>query len=168
MTDNSLDNPLASALGIVLSEDQAESDNEKKRAVAASLTPEAKQNVDGDFARETLYEMIQKSNEGIEELLTIAKQTSSARHFEVLAQLINGNATMAEKLVKINNDRLIIANNAINLERNKTGQSPGKTGASPTIGTAVFVGTTDQLLSMIRESQEKQVIEVESKPVDEE
>lgn len=154
------DQSLASALGVILDEDKAKSDMELKRTLAASLTIDQKANNDADFARETLYDMITKSNEAVVELLGLAKASQSARHFEVLAQMINGNAIMAEKLIKIHVDHQIQQNNAINLERNRNGVVPG---SNVQIQNAVFVGTTKDLLAMVKSTQEKQIIEVEAK-----
>jgi len=163
MTDT--DSPLASALGVILAADQVKSDIELKKTVAASLPPETKANNDAEFARETLYDMINKSNESIVELMRVAKESMSARHYEVLAQMINGNAIMADKLFKIHADHQIVQNNAINLARNKGGAVPG---SNVHIDKAVFVGTTNELLAMVRSAQDKQIIEIESKPADEE
>lgn len=164
MTDP-VDNPLASALGVILAADQAKSDIELKRTEAATIPDGAKANNDANYARETIYDMIQKSNESIVELLKVAKQSMSARHYEVLAQMITGNGVLADKLLKIHADHQTVQNNAINLVRNQGGIAPG---ANVNIDKAVFVGTTNDLLAMVRNAQEQNMITVSSQPVDDE
>lgn len=164
MTDP-VDNPLASALGVILAADQAKSDIELKRTEAATIPDGVKANNDANFARETLYDMITKSNEAIVELMRVSKESMSARHYEVLAQMINGNAIIADKLLKIHTDHQIVQNNAINLVRNQGGITPG---GNVHIDKAVFVGTTNDLLAMVRNAQENQMITVNAQPVDDE
>jgi hypothetical protein len=162
MTDP-VDNPLASALGVILAADQAKSDIELKRTEAATIPDGQKANNDANFARETLYDMITKSNESIVELMRVAKESMSARHYEVLAQMINGNAIMADKLLKIHADHQTVQNNAINLVRNQGGATPG---GNVHIDKAVFVGTTNDLLAMVRNAQQENAITVDARPVD--
>jgi hypothetical protein len=78
------------------------------------------------------------------------------RAYEVLAQLIRHNADISEKLLKIHNDKTIVANNTINLARNRnnfTGANTGPGGNTTNIvniDKAVFTGTTAELLELIR------------------
>lgn len=163
MTDTN-ESPLASALGVILAADQAKSDVELKRTEAAAINTEQKANNDANFARETLYDMIQKSNENIVELMRVAKESMSARHYEVLTQMILNNAQMADKLLKIHTDHQVVQNNAINLVRNQGGTiNPS---GNVNIEKAVFVGTTNDLLAMVRKAQERQMITVEARPVE--
>jgi len=159
-----VDNPLASALGVILAADQAKTDLELKRSLAAALPDDQKASIDADFARENLYSLIQKSTVSIDRLSEIAKETSSARHYEVLSLLMQTNLKMAETLIKIQIDRQIAQNNAINLERNRGGT--GAPGSNVHIQNAVFVGTTKELLAMVKSTQDQQVIEVEAREVD--
>lgn len=165
MTDT-VDNPLASALGVILAADQAKSDIELKRTEAATIPDGQKANNDANFARETLYDMINKSNESIVELMRVAKESMSARHYEVLAQMITGNAVIADKLLKIHTDHQVVQNNAINLVRNQGGLAGP--GGNVHIDKAVFVGTTNDLLAMVRNAQEQNAITVDARPVDDE
>jgi Terminase DNA packaging enzyme len=158
--NNSVDNPLASALGVILAADQAKSDVELKRTLAATLPDEEKANNDANFARENLYNLINQSNVSIVEIMKIAKESMSARHYEVLALLLQTNAKMTEQMVKINADKQLIQNNAINLERNRGGATGGP-GSNVHIQNAVFVGTTKELLTMVKSTQDQQAIDVE-------
>ncbi len=155
MTEQS---PLASALSVILAEDQAKSDLELKRTLAANISDDVKANNDANFARETLYNMILVSNDAVANLVRVAGESQSARHYEVLAQLINGNAIMSEKLLKVLQDKQVVQNNAINLIRNQGGQLP--TG-NVNIDKAVFVGTTNELLKMIKSTTVQQIIDAE-------
>jgi hypothetical protein len=154
ITDQTKIDGLASALGIALDEDNAKTELEKKRAIALKQTDGDKANTDANYAREVIYETIQKANESIDQLMEIARESMSARHYEVLAALLVNNANIAEKLLKIHADKQKVQNNAINLERNLL-NAPGTQQALPgntivNIDKAVFTGTTTELLDMIR------------------
>jgi len=148
------ESPLASALGVVLDEDNAKTEREKKRALALKLTDGDKANVDANYAREVIYQTIEDSNKAIEQLMEVARESMSARHYEVLAALLVNNASVAEKLLKIHSDKQKVQNNAINLERNLL-NAPNATAPANTtyvnIDKAVFTGSTTELLNMIRD-----------------
>jgi hypothetical protein len=166
MSDEDYTNsPLASALGIVLTEDQARSDAEKKRAIALTQTEEDKANSDASYARETVYSMIQKNNEAIDQLMEIARESMNPRAFEVLAGMIETNVNAADRLLKIHADKQKVQNNAINLERNKAAGNaalPGTTIINSNTNIA-FVGSTTELLKMIKQEQ-SHIIDVDPVP----
>ena len=163
MSDQNIsESPLASALGIVLAQDQAKSDNEKKRAIALTQSRMDKANSDSDYARETVYSMIQKNSEAIDQLMDIARESMNPRAFEVLAGLIQTNVDAADRLLKIQADSQKVANNQINLERNQAAAA----NAQPAIGgntniyvdKAVFTGTTAELLDMLKTAQPTEML----------
>jgi hypothetical protein len=53
----------------------------------------AQKNDDYEYARQNLYDIIEKGNDALEHIVDIAKQSESARAFEVVTNLIK---TMAE------------------------------------------------------------------------
>jgi hypothetical protein len=170
---NPIQSPLASALGIVLQEDQEAQETiriaaeEAAAAAAKALIPVAPPTItdmikvdvkvdnDADTARDTLLNMIGKNNTAIDQLLDIARESMTPRAYEVVGNLIRHNADIAEKLLKIHADKQKVQNNAINLVRNEqqfTGNTPNPTGNTNivNIDKAVFTGTTSELLELVR------------------
>lgn len=157
--------PLANALGITLEQDQIAAAEAETAAETAKLPPVIiqadsltgqKVEDDAELARSTLHSMIEKNNTAIDQLLDISRESMQPRAYEVLAQLIRHNADISEKLLKIHNDKTIVANNTINLARNRnnfTGANTGPGGNTTNIvniDKAVFTGTTAELLELIR------------------
>ena len=73
-------------------------------------TLKAQKNDDYEYARQNLYDIIEKGNDALEHIVDIAKQSESARAFEVVTNLIK---TMAET----NKDLLQLAKVQKDLER---------------------------------------------------
>lgn len=159
--------PLASALGIALQQDQeaealrVEEESAAQLPVVVESTvviQERKVDDDADMARQTLHSMIEKNNIAINQLLEISRETQQPRAYEVLAALIRHNADISEKLLKIHNDKTILANNTINLARNKNAflgvnaASSGNTTNIVNIDKAVFTGSTAELLELVRKA----------------
>lgn len=168
MSDVTTDSPLASALGVILAADQAKGDIELKRTVAATLPSTEKANTDANFAREVLYDLLAKTDEAITQLMKVSKESMSARHYEVLTMMIQTRSDTAEKLLKIQSDHQMVQNNAINLVRNQGGPAGVGPNGKVTIEKAVFVGTTKDLLAMVRDAQNQEAITVEAHPVSDE
>jgi hypothetical protein len=70
----------------------------------------AQKNDDYEYARRNLYDIIEKGNDALEHIVDIAKQSESARAFEVVTNLIK---TMAET----NKDLLQLAKAQKDLEK---------------------------------------------------
>ena len=64
------------------------------------MTDEQKDN-DYEYTRETLYDLIEKGREGIEEMIEVARQSEHPRAYEVLAGLIKDTANTSEKLMDL-------------------------------------------------------------------
>ena len=91
--------------------------------------------IDFQYARENLYNLIERGNDGLEELLEIAKQSEHPRAFEVVGQLI-------DKLTTTNKELL-------NLHKTKKDISSEK---GPTnVTNALFVGSTAELQKMLKD-----------------
>ena len=56
---------------------------------------------DYEYTRETLYDLIEKGREGIEEMIEVARQSEHPRAYEVLATLIKDTANTSEKLMDL-------------------------------------------------------------------
>jgi hypothetical protein len=158
--------PLAKALGLTLSQDNKRIENAAAAELKIKADAEfaaksrseqetANTHNDAEFARQTIYEMVQKNNEAIDQLLNISRESMHPRSFEVLAGMIRHNADIAEKLLIIRADKQKVQNNAINLVRNEQAilpppQSNNSLTQIVNIDKAVFTGSTAELLEMVR------------------
>jgi hypothetical protein len=99
-------------------------------------------NIESDFnrVRSNINNLIEKGNTAIDNLLHVAKETEHPRAYEVAANLLK---TMSD----LNKDLLDI--------RKKKKELTGETHVSnaPLIDKAVFVGSTDQLIDLIKEKK---------------
>ena len=98
----------------------------------------AQKNDDYEYARQNLYDIIEKGNDALEHIVDIAKQSESARAFEVVTNLIK---TMAET----NKDLLNLAKVKKDLE--KDDRIPDK----QVTNNNLFVGSSAELLKMIKD-----------------
>lgn len=101
----------------------------------------AETNNDYEYARKNLYDIIEKGSHALEDIIDIAKQSESPRAFEVVTNLIK---TMTEA----NKDLLELAKSQKELQKEDP-QNDGKT-----INNNLFVGSTSELLKMIKNNNE--------------
>ena len=93
--------------------------------------------VDAEFARDNMRELITNGNKALGELVSVANQSESPRAYEVLA-------TMMKNLAEMNKDLL-------ELQKRKKELAPqSETAKGVNIDKAVFVGSTNELLKMIK------------------
>ena len=90
---------------------------------------------DFQYARENLYNLIERGQDGLEELLEIAKQSEHPRAFEVVGQMI-------DKLTTTNKELL-------NLHKTKKDNKTEK-GGPTNVTNALFVGSTAELQKMLK------------------
>ena len=95
-------------------------------------------NIESDFnkVRNNISNLIEKGNTAIDNLLDVAKESEHPRAYEVAANLLK---TMSD----LNKDLLDIRKK----KKELTGERVSNT---PLIDKAVFVGSTDQLIDMIK------------------
>jgi Terminase DNA packaging enzyme len=98
----------------------------------------AQKNDDYEYARRNLYDIIEKGNDALEHIVDIAKQSESARAFEVVTNLIK---TMAET----NKDLLQLAKVQKDLEKDDSVPDKNVTNNN------LFVGSSAELLKMIKD-----------------
>jgi hypothetical protein len=98
----------------------------------------AQKNDDYEYARRNLYDIIEKGNDALEHIVDIAKQSESARAFEVVTNLIK---TMAET----NKDLLALAKTKKDLEKED------KPAENNVTNNNLFVGSSAELLKMIKD-----------------
>lgn len=92
---------------------------------------------DAEFARTNMRELISNGNRALTELASVANQSESPRAYEVLA-------TMMKNLAEMNKDLL-------ELQKRKKELAPqSESNKSVNIDKAVFVGSTNELLKMIK------------------
>ena len=94
---------------------------------------------DYNFARDNLYDVIEKGNEALEDLIQVAKASEHPRAYEVVAQLI-------KTLNDSNQNLMDVQKKLKDLNKN---QSEGP----KNVTNALFVGSTAELQKMIKEQK---------------
>jgi predicted house-cleaning noncanonical NTP pyrophosphatase (MazG superfamily) len=92
--------------------------------------------VDYNYARENYYNLIERNQDAVEEMLEIAKQSEHPRSFEVVGQLIKSGLEANESLMK--------------LHKTKKELSIEKGGPGVAVNNAVFVGSTAELQKLLK------------------
>ena len=131
MTVGNIDDHLDEVLGII------EKPQKEVVKVEKVKPPINGQDEDTDFhyARENLYNLIERGQDGLEELIEIAKQSEHPRAFEVVGQMI-------DKLTTTNKELL-------NLHKTKKDIQTEK-GGPTNVTNALFVGSTAELQKMLK------------------
>ena len=96
-------------------------------------------NTDYRYARENIYNIIERGNEAIEDLLQDAKDSGNARMFEVVGQLI--------KTVGEQNQNLVNVHKQIKDITKETNVGPNK------VTNALFIGSTAELQKMLNDKE---------------
>ena len=105
---------------------------------------------DYEYTRETLYDLIEKGREGIEEMIEVARQSEHPRAYEVLATLIKDTANTSEKLMDLH--RKIQTIDQMMLPAPKQESSTTNN---------LFIGSTTELQRMLKDlNNENEVIDV--------
>ena len=129
-----LDQHLDEVLGII--------DNPKKEiSKVEHVTPVVNghdEDADFQYARENLYNLIERGQDGLDELLEIAKQSEHPRAFEVVQQTIGQLTTTNKELLNLHKIK-----KDIKAERSPTN-----------VTNALFVGSTAELQNMLKEKKE--------------
>ena len=93
----------------------------------------AEKNNDYEYARRNLYDIIEKGNDALEHIVDIAKQSESARAFEVVTNLIK---TMAET----NKDLLALAKTKKEIDRDDSVPEKNITNNNLFVGSSAYPG----------------------------
>lgn len=104
----------------------------------------SKHSSDYEYARTNLYSVIEKGNDALENIMDIAKQSESARAFEVVTNLI-------KTMVDANKDLLELSKKKKELDREDL---PVEKDQKVT-NNNLFVGSSAELLKMIKDNSEK-------------
>ena len=92
--------------------------------------------IDYNYARENYYNLIERNQDAIEEMLEIAKQSEHPRAFEVVGQLIKSGLDANKELM--------------GLHKTKKELSIEKGGSTTNVNNAVFVGSTADLQKLLK------------------
>jgi hypothetical protein len=111
------------------------------------------QDEDYRLVRNTLRNLIEKGNDALEDISTIARQNESARGFEVVANLIKTVGETSKDLYNLQKMKR-------DLKEPDPESDPRKKSADGNINVeqAVFVGSAAELLSAIKNKKEEQKI----------
>lgn len=141
-----LEKNLSDALGI-----DHEEPPKKQEVVPYEPVPSGLDDQDEDYllVRNTLRNLIEKGNDALEDISHIAKQNESARGFEVVANLIKTVGETSKDLYNLQKMKR-------DLKDPDPATDPRKKSADHiNVEQAVFVGSTAELLSAIKQKQEQ-------------
>jgi hypothetical protein len=96
---------------------------------------------DYKYARENLYNAIERGSDALEELVELAKQSQSPRAFEIVGQMI-------KTLTDSNKDLLEIQKKVKDLKREDKSKGPNN------VTNALFVGNTAELQKMLKDNSD--------------
>ena len=93
---------------------------------------------DYNFSREQYHKLIDKGNDALEELLAVAKESESARAYEVTAMLIRNLSDTTKELLQLQKTKK---------EIEKETKDPN------TVNNSLFIGSTKELLDLMLEKK---------------
>lgn len=115
---------------------------ENKSLTVTSVNHEVEE--DFDYARKNLYDVIGKSQEALEDMIDVARQSQHPRAYEVLNQMIKNVADISKDLLDLQ-------------KKKKDLIKPELQEGPQTVNNNLFVGTTADLNKMIEEAQAKKL-----------
>jgi len=98
---------------------------------------------DYEYTRGNLYSLIEKGQEAINGILDLAQQTDAPRAYEVAGQLIKNVADATDKL--------------LDLQKKLRDIDETKIKGPTTVNNALYVGSTSDLLKLIKQSKQTDV-----------
>ena len=128
---DNIDNHLDEVFGIV---EKPKKEIVKTERVVPAVTDDDSES-DFQYARENLYNLIERGTDGLEELIEIAKQSEHPRAFEVVQQTIGQLTTTNKEL--------------LNLHKTKKDIKVEK-GGPTSVNNNLFVGSTAELQKMLK------------------
>jgi len=114
---------------------EIETIEEKQNEIVPVETGEEISN-DAQFARQNIKGLITKGDDALDSLLRVAKESEHPRAFEVVAQTL-------KNLGELNKDLLEV-------QKRKRDLEPKKTSSDINVDKAVFVGSTNDLVKMLK------------------
>ena len=124
---------------------------EEVKQEVIEYVPASNEDQDEDYTlvRNTLRNLIEKGNDALDEISTIAKQNESARGFEVVANLIKTVGETSKDLYNLQKMKRDLK------EPNPETDPRKKNADSINVEQAVFVGSTAELLAAIKNKKEQ-------------
>ncbi len=110
-------------------------------------------NIDSDYeySRQTYYNLIDKGNQSLEQMIEVARESEHPRAYEVLSSMLKNIADINGKLMELNKKKADIEN------QTKKEALPNKV-----TNNNLFVGSTSELQRMIYNmSEDKKVIDAD-------
>lgn len=95
---------------------------------------------DYKYARENLYNAIERGSDALEELVELAKQSQSPRAFEIVGQMI-------KTLTDANKDLLEVQKKVKDLKKEEKSKGPNS------VTNALFVGNTAELQKLLKDNK---------------
>jgi len=92
--------------------------------------------IDYNYARENYYNLIERNQDAVEEMLEIAKQSEHPRAFEVVGQLIKSGLDANKELMALHKTK-----KELNIEKGS---------GDVNVNNAVFVGSTAELQKLLK------------------
>jgi len=140
---------LSDALGI---EHVPVPQEEPKQEVIEYVPADSVDDQDEDYklVRNTLRNLIEKGNDALEDISTIARQNESARGFEVVANLIKTVGETSKDLYNLQKMKRDLKEPAPDSDPRKKNPDAGIN-----VEQAVFVGSTAELLAAIKNKKEQ-------------
>ena len=146
-----VDKNLSDALGIehLPVEREVVSSDVGREVVTYERVEQDDQDEDYRLVRDTLRNLIEKGNDALEDISSIARQNESARGFEVVANLIKTVGETSKDLYNLQKMKR-------DLKDPEPASDPRKKNVDSSINVeqAVFVGSTAELLSAIKKQKE--------------
>ena len=104
---------------------------------SARIIPKAGRDddIDYNYARENYYNLIERNQDAVEEMLEIAKQSEHPRAFEVVGQLIKSGLDANKELMSLHKTK-----KELSIETN----------SRVNVNNAVFVGSTAELQKLLK------------------
>lgn len=103
--------------------------------------PKEKEDIDSDYkySRENLYNLVERGQDAIDGILTLAKETDHPRTYEVAGQLIKNVGEVTEKLLQLQEKMKKLGE--------ETKKGPSK------VENNLFVGSTAELQKLIKDNK---------------
>ena len=124
----SIDEKINEALGIV---GDIETSMPEDNKVIPRPSGDDEKEIDYKYSRENFYNLIERGQEAIDGIITLAKESEHPRTYEVAGQLIKNVAEVTEKLMQLQNDM------------KKLKEVPSN--APKSVTNALFIGSTAEL-----------------------
>tara|TARA_B100000945_G_C20299756_1_gene557433 strand:- start:420 stop:872 length:453 start_codon:yes stop_codon:yes gene_type:complete len=106
---------------------------------------QGEKDTDFQYARENMYDIIEKGRDAMEELLEIAKAEESPRAFEVFGQLLKNMSESQEKLMELHQKK----------QKLESDEGRQEVTRAQNVTNALFVGSTADLLKLVKKETKK-------------